>query len=61
MAGKKMNTGMAAASTDGGQSEFGFVLSVDDFVKLTKDAGCKQSAIEGKRLEDKAPTNAKGL
>jgi hypothetical protein len=61
MAGKKMNTGMAVASTDGGQSEFGFVLSVDDFVKLAKDAGCKQSAIEGQGLEDKAPTNAKGL
>jgi hypothetical protein len=57
---KKMNTGMEAASKDGGQSEFGFVMPVDDFVKLAKAAKCKDSAVEGKGLADNAPVNAAG-
>ena len=57
---KKMNTDMAAASKDGGQSEFGFLMTVDDFVKLAKSAGCKESPMPGKGLADKAPTNAAG-
>jgi hypothetical protein len=58
---KKMNTGMEAASKDGGQSEFGYLLTVDDFVKLAKAAGCKDFPGAGKGLADIAPTNDKGM
>ena len=58
---KKKGVSMESASKDGGQSEFGYLLTVDDFVKLAKAAKCKESPIAGKSLADKAPVNDKGM